>query len=231
MKKDNRKSILTVILAVVLLITICFLVVAVNKNRSDKLIKIGVIDSLLDDSYLSKYNVVENTKIVKDTAINDHGVTVLSIIKLENNAKIYYASTLDSKLKANIDDIVKAIYWCVEKDVDVINMSFSTTEDNAKLKKAVEFAISKDVVIVASCINFENVKSYPAMYNGVISVSDVDNSKATVVVKGETYTITLKDGKVIKAAGTSCAAAFITNQVSKELTGKTNYNIIKKTKK
>jgi len=230
MEKDSRKSKLTVVLGIILMITICFLVIAVNKNKSDQLIKIGVIDSMLDDNYLSKYDVIENTKITKDTVINNHGVTVLSIIKIKSDAKIYYASTLDSTLKASIDDIAKAIYWCVEKDVDIINMSFATTENNPILKKAIDYAISKDVVIVASCINFKDVKSYPAMYNGVVSVSDLDTSNASVIVKGQTYTIKLLDGTVIEASGTSCAAAYITNQISEELTGKLNYNIVKKQK-
>jgi len=230
MEKNNRKFVLTIILMVIFLITTCFAAVTIY-NKYNKTVKIGVIDSLLDDKYLSKYDVVTNKKIVKDTAINNHGIAILSIIKQNSNAKIYYASTLDSTLKSSIDNIVKAIYWCVENDVDIINMSFATTEDNASMKKAINYAISKDVIIVASCINFKDVKAYPAMYNGVVSVSNTDSSKASIIVKEQEYSIKLLDGKIIKGSGTSCSTAAVTNQIAKELSGEINLDIVKKVKK
>lgn len=209
-KRKKQKIDILIFSLFVILSFLCMYNVSLmlQSKAQSKVVKIGVIDSLLEDKYLDKYDVVKNINLVKDTKVIDHGNTVLSIIKKDNDAKIYYASTLDSKLIGNISDVTKAIYWCVQNDVDIINMSFATTEDNKLLKEAIEYAQYNGVIIVASCMNYYNDYSYPAMYPGVMSVSDGSFNKARYILK--------------KEIGTSSGSAYLTNEISKELKEKNN---------
>lgn len=229
-KDSEKKTLLIRIMVIMVLFVITCLTIMLHQNTPSKIVKVGIVDSRIEDKYLSKYDVISVRNTVTDPTIINHGTTILSIIKQMNEAQIFYASTLDSSLKANIDDVVKAIYWCVQNDVDIINMSFATTEDNPLLRKAIQSAIEKHIIIVASCINYYDGYSYPAMYNGVISVSDGDFNKSTILVKRQTYAVKLLNGNVIKSSGTSCAAAYVTNQISKELAGKTSEHIMKRLK-
>ncbi|MDW3845605.1 MULTISPECIES: type VII secretion-associated serine protease mycosin [Micromonospora] len=74
-------------------------------------------------------------------------------------------------------EIGKAIRWAVDHDADVINLSLVTLDDPA-LKSAVQYALGKDVVIVASAgnrqENREDRPAYPAAYEGVVAVAGID---------------------------------------------------------
>lgn len=209
-KRKQRRIDIVIFTLVFILTILCIynLFLYIHKNADKNAVKIGVIDSLLEEKYLDKYDVVKTISFVKDTKVTNHGSTVLSIIKEDNNAKVYYAATLDSKLIGNISDVTKAIYWCVQNNVDIINMSFATTEDNKLLKEAVQYAQDKGIIIVASCMNYYNDYSYPAMYPGVMSVSDGSFNKAKFTLK--------------KQIGTSSGSAYLTNEISKKLKEKIN---------
>jgi len=207
-RRNHRKSstsdkVILILAAILIILCIYNLALVIKNNANIKAFKIGVIDSLVDEKSLKKYDVIGAINFVDDTKVIDHGETVLSIIKSNNNAKIYYASTLDSNLMGDIDDVVKAIYWCVDKDVDMINMSFATTEDSKELREAIQYAQDKDIIIVASCMNYYNGYSYPAMYPNVMSVSDGSFNKAKFTLK--------------KEIGTSCGSAYLTNELSRQL--------------
>ncbi|MEE3919437.1 S8 family serine peptidase [Micromonospora sp. BRA006-A] len=77
-------------------------------------------------------------------------------------------------------EIGKAIRWAVDHDADVINLSLVTLDDPA-LKSAVQYALGKDVVIVASAgnrqENREDRPAYPAAYE-VSSPSPGSTSRA-----------------------------------------------------
>ncbi len=70
-----------------------------------------------------------------------------------------------------------------EFDCDVINMSLGITGDMSSVKNAVDYAVSKGVIIVAAAgNNSANVARYPAAYQNVVSVGNVAQS-------GDSYTI------------------------------------------
>ncbi|QLQ40279.2 type VII secretion-associated serine protease mycosin [Micromonospora robiginosa] len=74
-------------------------------------------------------------------------------------------------------EIGRAIRWAVDHDADVINLSLVTLDDPA-LKSAVDYALGKDVVLVASAgnrqENREDRPGYPAAYPGVVAVAGID---------------------------------------------------------
>ena len=74
------------------------------------------------------------------------------------------------------DDVADAIRWAADQNVDVINMSLKFTEDHGPLRSAVEYAIGKGSVVVASGGN-DGDKELPVatapVYPAVTRVSSV----------------------------------------------------------
>ncbi len=72
----------------------------------------------------------------------------------------------------------EGIRYAVDQGADVISISQGTTR-NSREKRAIEYAIEHDVVVVASTGNEgKKEKEYPAAYPGVVSVGGVDTSGA-----------------------------------------------------
>ncbi|MFC0507741.1 type VII secretion-associated serine protease mycosin [Micromonospora costi] len=74
-------------------------------------------------------------------------------------------------------EIAKAIRWAVDHGADVINLSLVTLP-RPELAAAVEYALSKRVVLVAAAGNLQkdqqNYMAYPAAYPGVIAVAGMN---------------------------------------------------------
>lgn len=74
-----------------------------------------------------------------------------------------------------ITDVAAGIIHAVDKGADIINLSLVAYSDTKLLKEAVQYAYSKDVIMVAAAGN-DNIGSpyYPASYKEVLSVSATD---------------------------------------------------------
>ncbi|GHF44780.1 type VII secretion-associated serine protease mycosin [Amycolatopsis bartoniae] len=75
------------------------------------------------------------------------------------------------------DSMARGIRQAVDSGAQVVNISASTTVPNADLQAAVQYAASRDVVVVASAANSAedgDPVTYPASYPGVIAVGAVD---------------------------------------------------------
>jgi len=75
-------------------------------------------------------------------------------------------------------NIAAAIRWSVDNGADVINLSL-TTEPTPALESAVQYALDRNVVVVAAAGNDggsdgSGKPAYPAAYDGVIAVAGVD---------------------------------------------------------
>ncbi|MEI8176090.1 MAG: S8 family serine peptidase, partial [Candidatus Omnitrophota bacterium] len=80
-----------------------------------------------------------------------------------------------------MDDSANAIVYAADNGARVINMSFGGAYSET-LQGAVEYAISKNVIMVAAAGNSGgNIISYPAAYDGVIGVgaTDSDDTRAS----------------------------------------------------
>lgn len=150
-------------------------------------VRVGIIDGMIDS-----YNIGRNV-IVKDFCEEDyinvsrHGNTILSIINSNPNYSIYYAEVLNNRLESDIDSIINAIEWCINSDVQIINMSFSTLTDNYELRCAIKKAIDKGIIIVSSSFNNTKEYSYPADYENVISVSVDSDSKSDIILSNKYF--------------------------------------------
>lgn len=51
------------------------------------------------------------------------------VIGIDGNIELYSARVLDENKQAPISSVVEAIYWAIEKDVKVINISMEMGKD------------------------------------------------------------------------------------------------------
>ncbi|MFI6763534.1 type VII secretion-associated serine protease mycosin [Micromonospora sp. NPDC050417] len=75
----------------------------------------------------------------------------------------------------------EAIRWAVDHDADVLNLSVVLYEDNRAVRAAIEYAIERNVVVVAAVGNrytTGNPRPYPASYDGVLGVGAIHENGA-----------------------------------------------------
>jgi subtilisin family serine protease len=106
-----------------------------------------------------------------------HGTMVAGLIHLvAPNTRIMPVRAFGANGSASISQIVQAIYYAVDHEVNVINMSFSLKQDSPALNAALDYAASNGVICVASAGNDgQAIQVWPAAYSSVIGVAATDN--------------------------------------------------------
>ena len=204
--------------------------------QTEKKVKVAIIDSGIN--FDVRFDVKESINLVPgeeevtplfmDTS--GHGMSVASVITgvnedgsnigINENVELYSARVLDDDGNAPISRVIEAIYWAIEKDVDIINMSFGTQEYSAALEKAVTDAENAGILIVAAAGNDETVE-YPAAYGEVIAVGSVNSEceisdfsatgeEIELVAPGETIKVADAFNTETAVSGTSVAAPHVT---------------------
>lgn len=200
------------LLQISFLILLCLTACSDRKEHEnyDK-IKVGIIDTSISDNTIVDYGLNHINDIVKENVEDDetHGAITLNIIKDNiENCEIYYSTALDSSFIGDIQNAIDSIRWCIENDVNIICMSFATTANNKEFEKVVGEASEKGIILIASCINGSSIDCYPAMYDGVISVSEGINTNADVIIE---Y------GKNNEYENCSELTAYVTGKIASEL--------------
>ncbi|TGC09205.1 S8 family serine peptidase [Methanolobus halotolerans] len=201
---------------------------------------IGVVDSGIDynhadlaANYLGGYDFVNNDADPMDD--NGHGTHVAGTIAAADNgfgvvgaapgAGLYALKAVDETGYCSYSDIIAAINWAVDNDVDVITMSLGGTGYSSTLKNACDHAYANGIVIVAAAGNYNSEVIYPAAYDSVIAVSATDyyDNKASwscygpeieLAAPGVSIKSTLLGGSYGSKSGTSMAAPHVTGAVS-----------------
>jgi thermitase len=92
------------------------------------------------------------------------------------DAKIMPLRAFGANGAATISQIVAALHFAVDRNVNVVNMSFSVTEDSPALKAAIDFAASRGLILVAAAGNSgQATMVWPAAYANVIGVGSTDD--------------------------------------------------------
>lgn len=119
----------------------------------------------------------------------------------------------------------QALRWAADHGAKVVNMSVTYYTDHPEIRSAVQYAVSKDVVLVAAVGNMgeannKNPTPYPAAYDDVIGVASVGKTGQVAAYSGHgSYVDLVAPGDAITAAlpgkghaqydGTSVAAPFV----------------------
>lgn len=212
---------------------------SVATNTSNK-VKVAVIDSGVDfgndvelQNYIDLVPGYENC-VPYYTDITGHGSSVAGIIAAEDNevgitginpnVQLYSARVLDEDNVAPISRVIEAIYWAIEQDVNIINMSFGVKEDSEALHNAIKDAYNAGILLVAAAGNTKTVE-YPAAYDEVMAVGAVDSegivcensacgSEIELVAPGEKVASTGAFQGTLICSGTSMAAPHVTGIAS-----------------
>lgn len=208
-----------------------------KKGLSGKGIKVAVLDTgILDHPDLNK-NVVKRVDYTEDSNPDwdIHGTHVAGTIAA--NGKILGVapdvSLLDYRVlgsdgSGSFADVAKAVRDAAD-ECDIINMSLGGPSDFKPLREAIEYAHSKNVVVVVAAgnegdgLDFTPEFGYPGMYPEVKSIgsarfdkldtapSDFSNSNKEVdfCAHGEDVISTGKNQRYASLSGTSMAAPHV----------------------
>lgn len=156
-------------------------------------VRVGVIDSgvytahedLADANIAAGYNLYDDNKAMRDST--GHGTFVCGVLAAVRNNAIGVAGLVDgieiipfkcfgAREETSINYIVTAIYKAVDEyGCDVLNLSLGLTQSVKSLLEAINYAASRDVLVVAAVGNFGTSELYyPAAYGNVVGVSSVD---------------------------------------------------------
>ncbi|WPX09094.1 S8 family peptidase [Anaerocellum danielii] len=166
-------------------------IVKMWKFAKGKNVKVAILDSGIDLNHpdLKSANIIKTINFVEPNkpALDEtgHGTFITGIIAAQNNnfgivgiapeAEIFILKILNKKLEGKVDVVARALDWCVKNKINIVNMSFSTSSDNPKLRKAILNATKHGIIIVAAARNsFGSKAGYPASYNEVISIASVN---------------------------------------------------------
>jgi hypothetical protein len=111
-----------------------------------------------------------------------HGTMVMGVIHLvAPTAQLLPLKAFKSDGTADLSNILRAIYFGVQNNANVINMSFDTKTPSTELKNALDYANQLGLISVASAGN-DGVQEtvYPAaLQNDVMGVASVGSTTAT----------------------------------------------------
>ena len=204
----------------------------VSKGRG---VKVGIVDTgVFVDHPSLKPNFVEGYNAVKKNAdVSDpygHGTKVAGIIcsigptniGVAPESKFYIAKVMSDSNYISTSSVIGGIQWCIDKGVDIINISLGSTTSCSTFKAITDLAIKNNIIIVAASGYASSPKS-PACTPGVICVGcarEVDGDYVTyvscesdridLVAQGFLLLTTSNSGGIIGFFGTSATSSVIT---------------------
>ncbi len=209
-------------------------------EKVEKKVKVAVLDSGMDrlsaQSLAGGVNFIPSEEDSFGCDGTGHGTAVQNIILSDGSATesvvqnedaidMYSVKVLDEENQAPVSRIVAAIHWCIENDMDIINMSFGTLVRSKVLEEAIKEADQKGILMIAAAGNGgetdgSNVE-YPAAYSEVLAVGSVNQKmevsnfsarggEVDLVAPGENIPVSMPLGFYGLSSGTSFAAPHVT---------------------
>ena len=157
-----------------------------------------------------------------------HGTLVAGVLHLvAPEARIVPIKAFNAYGQTTMFAITEAVYRATQMRVDVLNMSFSTTQDSPAFRKALVDAHAAGIAVVASVGNDANntVTYFPAAYPNVIGVAATDfadrlasfsnyGRAVSVDAPGAFVVSTVPGGRYAAAWGTSFSAPMVAGEIA-----------------
>lgn len=72
----------------------------------------------------------------------------------------------------------EGVIWAVDQGADILNLSFGSPSNGSVMRRAIQYALSRDVIVIAAAGNYgTDSPIYPAAYDGVIAVGAHDENR------------------------------------------------------
>ncbi len=168
-----------------------------------------------------------------------HGTMTAGLIHLTApTAQILPLKAFSANGQGNLSNIVAALYYAVQHNANVVNMSFDTTVPSPALSAAIAYANQSGVILVASAGNENSsARVYPASLShnvmGIASTSDYDvkssfsnygSADVWIAAPGENVMSTYPGGTYASASGTSFSCPLVTGTVALLLDARAGVN-------
>jgi hypothetical protein len=128
--------------------------------------KIAIIDSGIHPGHPHVGEVAGGIGLVGDDYLDrlGHGTAVAGAIREKvPDASLYAVKVFDRRLSVNIDIIVRALEWCIEQRMDIVNLSLGTANPEHRQRFA-PFLVAGALIVSAADL-------LPGSLNGVIGVA------------------------------------------------------------
>src|SRR4029078_8922983 len=138
--------------------------------------------------------LVSGTSLVGTSATTDpngHGTAMAGIVAAAadngigiagvgyNGVSIMPVCVLGAEASGRDSDVIEGLVWAADHGADVALMAFSASGYSPALQAAVDYALSKGVVLVSATGNdASSSAAFPAGDRGVVGVSNTDQSDA-----------------------------------------------------
>ncbi len=204
--------------------------------------KIAIIDSGVDKNHkrlkncrIQGMSIVRNSSGFKESDdFSDefgHGTGVAAIIhKKHPEAELIGIKVFHEDLITTEENICEAIRWCIDNEIDIINLSLGvrTTNPKKELHTVCKLAFKNNIIVIAAAYHVLKEECYPAYFPEVFGVTCgniknssefgyIKNSAIEFIAKGTTQRVADKDGGYKISDGTSYACAYLTGIVASYL--------------
>ena len=168
-----------------------------------------------------------------------HGTMTSGLVHLvAPNAKILPLKAFSANGTGYLSNIIAALYYAVQHNANVVNMSFDLSTPSQALSQAVSYANGKNVVLVAAAGNENtNARVYPAAISGkvvgIASTTDYDtrssfsnygSADVWIAAPGEYVISTYPGGTYAAASGTSFSSPLAAGTAALMLSVKSGLN-------
>jgi subtilisin family serine protease len=157
-----------------------------------------------------------------------HGTMTAGLVHLiAPGASIMPLKAFAGDGSSDLFNIIRAIYYAVDHGANVINMSFEISQSSPALQSAIQYAIGKNVVVVAASGNDgRQILVYPAAYNSVIGVGSTSNqdvrssftnfgtNSVFIAAPGEGVITTYPGGNYAAGWGTSFSSPLVAGEAA-----------------
>jgi subtilisin family serine protease len=160
-------------------------------------VRIGILDSGVCRTHPHVGKIVDGITISADGVVAGyednlgHGTAVASIIHhLNSDADLVAVKIFDGKLTTSLRAVIRAIDWCLDHDMQVINLSLGTL--NPEYRSAFEDAVERTRAagaVIVSALEMNGDPALPGSLAGVVGV-----------MEGEEYQVCHRYGKSVYTA-------------------------------
>lgn len=169
---------------------------------------------------------------------NGHGTHCCGVIAAKKNdvgivgiapdAKLLVGKVLSDSGVGSASGIIAGIEWAVSKKADIISMSFGSPFSDPRIEKAIKYAASKNVMLIAAAGNEgpgPATVGFPGRYQEVLSVAAIDPNRKVakfssrgpevdIAAPGVDILSTYPPKNYAKLSGTSMATPFVAGVVA-----------------